>query len=170
VNALLATYQEVGRASGRLAAAVGEVAMSVRAPSRILVIARAAANHSAESVGYGPARPVSSSRRTVPRSGGAAERSPQGTGAIYTDLPAALRDLRQMRWDELRTLYEIDGDERDPVGRERMLAQALAFERCDPDQRRARSSSLADGPAACHDWCPDAGLTTEAIWPEPEAE
>jgi hypothetical protein len=75
-----------------------------------------------------------------------------------------------MRWDELQTLYEIVCDERDPVGRDRILAQALAFERCDPDLPRARSSSLANGPAALRDRRLDPGLTIEATWPEPEAE
>lgn len=140
VNALLAAYQAVEHVSARLAAALGEVAGSARAPSWIVAVARAAEGRSGE------------------------------MEAIHPDFPAALHDGRQMRRDEVRALYETTYGERDSVGTDRILTQALACERCDPDLRCARLGSVAGGPAARDGLGPDAGLTIEAIWLEPEAE
>jgi len=170
VNALLAAYQAVERASARLATDLAEIAVSVRAPSRILALARAAAGHPAERARPGRAHLPSSARAALPQPSGAAECPSRETGVFRPDLPAALHDLRQMRWDEVQALYETTHDERDFVGRDQILTQSLAFEHCDPDLRRARSSSLADRPAARDGRGQDAGPNIEATWLEREPE
>jgi len=170
VNALLATYQAVERANTCLATALAEIADLVRAPSGILGVVHATAGRSVQPAGHGPARSLSSAAPALSRSSGAAERQPGETGVLHPDFPAALHDLLQMPWDELQTRHETAHDERNFVGRDRIVTQALAFERCHLDPRRAHSSGLADRSAAHDGRGLDTGPAIEAIWLEPQAE
>ena len=169
VNALLAVYESVEHASARLATALAEIAVSVRAPSRILALARATAGHPAEPAGHGATRPLSCSTPDPPQSSVAAGSQSRETGVLHLDLPAALHDLRQTR-DELQTRQETARDDRDFVGIDRIVAQALAFERCGSDLGRAHFGSFTGRAAACDRRGTDAGPTIGAIWLEPEAE